>query len=57
MTGNDRDYFRKRAATERTMAVTAASPVAAAVHNQLAERYEALAGDRPTLQLVEERAA
>ena len=59
MTGNDTEYFRRRAVAERTMAARASDPSAAAIHNQLAERYEALVGkaERPTLHLSAERAA
>jgi hypothetical protein len=59
MSGNDAEYFRKRAVAERTLAVTASDPVVAAIHTQLAERYEALVGDakRPTLHLAAERVA
>ena len=59
MTGNDTEYFRRRAVAERTLAVTATDPAVAAIHNQLAERYEALVGkaNRPTLHLASERAA
>ena len=56
---DDTEYFRKRAVTERTLAVTVSDPAVAAIHNQLAERYEALVGEakRPTLHLVAEEAA
>ena len=59
MTGNDIKYFRRRAAAERTLAVTASEPAVAAIHNQLAERYEALVrkAERPTLHLAAEHAA
>ena len=59
MSWNDTEYYRKRAAAERTLAVTASNPAAAAVHTQLAERYEALVSEakRPTLHLAAERAA
>lgn len=59
MSGNDTEYFRKRAIAERSLAVTASDPAAAAIHNQLAERYEALVSEakRPTLHLVAEEAA
>ena len=53
MSCNDVEYYRRRAASERTMAQAAASRDAAAVHNELAERYERLvrATERPTLHL------
>jgi transposase len=59
MTWNDKDYFRKRAAVERTLAEAASDPRVAPVHQELAERYEALVreGNRPTLHIVTARAA
>jgi hypothetical protein len=59
MSGNDTEYFRKRAVAERTLAVTASDPAVAAIHIQLAERYEALVSEtkRPTLHLAAERVA
>jgi hypothetical protein len=59
MTWNDRDYFRKRAAIERALAEAASDPRVAPVHQELAERYEALVreGERPTLRIVAARAA
>lgn len=39
---NDTEYYRERAAAERAMAKAAKDPQAAAVHNDLADRYEAL---------------
>ena len=47
MSSSEVEYFRRRAVQERTMAVCAASADAAAVHNELAKRYEALIGDQP----------
>ena len=54
MTGNDTEYFRKRAVIERIMGITTNHPAVAAVHAELAERYEALVEEakRPSLQLV-----
>jgi hypothetical protein len=51
---NDTEYFRRRSAFERGMAQAADHPKAAAVHQELAERYEALvkAGKRPTLRIA-----
>ena len=59
MCGDDTKYFHRRALAERTLAVTASDPAVAAIHNQLAERYEALVSEtkRPTLHLTTERAA
>ena len=59
MSGNHAEYFQKRAVAERTLAVTATDPVAAAVHTQVAERCEALVleAKRPTLHLAAGRAA
>ena len=54
MSFNDVEYYRRRAANERTLAKAAASREAAAVHDELAERYERLVGaaKRPTLHLA-----
>ena len=55
MSGNDTEYFRRRAVAERTLAATASNAAAAEIHNQLAERYEALtngSGRRPTLRIA-----
>jgi hypothetical protein len=59
MTWNDREYYRKRAATERALAVATSDPRVAPVHQELAERYEALVseGKRPTLRIVAARTA
>jgi hypothetical protein len=58
MSGNDIEYFRTRAVAERTLAGTASDPAVAAIHNELAERYEELIRiQRPTLHLAPERAA
>lgn len=46
MSANDADYFRDRAAAERALAVAANDPVVAAVHGELAERYDALVEGR-----------
>jgi hypothetical protein len=51
MTLNDLDYFRSRVATERASAEAATDPRVAAIHRELAERYEALV--QPGLRLVE----
>jgi hypothetical protein len=54
MSRNDIEYFRKRVAVERALAIATREPRAAAVHHELAERYEALVreGKRPTLRIV-----
>jgi hypothetical protein len=55
MSGNDTEYFRRRAVAERTLAARASNAAAAGIHNQLAERYEALANEswgRPTLRIA-----
>jgi hypothetical protein len=59
MSWNDTDYFRKRASVERALAAAASNPAAAAAHDELAHRYEALVSDakRPTLHIVTDRAA
>ena len=58
MRKSDLEYFRRRAVQERTMAVSAMSDDAAAVHTELAKRYEELIGEgRPTLHLVHPRSA
>lgn len=43
---NDREYYVARAASSRNLAQRAANPAIAAIHADLAERYEALA-ERP----------
>ena len=57
MVRNDFEYFRQRAAIERRMARSAPTARAAAVHEEMAERYEALveAGRRPVLHLASSR--
>jgi hypothetical protein len=54
MSWNDTEYYRCRLAVERGMAQAAGHPKAAAVHQELAERYEALvkAGKRPALRIA-----
>jgi hypothetical protein len=54
MSWNDSEYFRKRAAAERALAEAADQPRAAAIHAELAERYQALIeqGKRPALRLA-----
>ena len=54
MRNSDLEYFRRRAVQERTLAVTATSDDAAAVHTELAERYEALANGQ-SLYLASDR--
>jgi transposase len=59
MTWNEREYFRKRAEIERALAKLATDPRVAPVHQELAERYEALVreGKRPTLHVVAAKTA
>ena len=40
---NHHDYYRTRATTSRTLAQRAADPDIAAIHAELANRYEAMA--------------
>lgn len=49
-------YYAKRAQVEHHMCEAATDPRAAAVHAELAARYEALAAD-PSLELPMRRAA
>ena len=49
------EYYRRRAATERRLAKSAASAALAQLHEQLAEAYEAYVAEieaRPPLRLV-----
>lgn len=39
---NDRDYYARRAATARNLAQRAADPAIAAIHAELAHRYDLL---------------
>lgn len=57
MSWNDAEYFRNRAAVERSLSAKAADPHCAAIHLELAERYERLVaeGRRPALRLVAEQ--
>jgi hypothetical protein len=59
LTWNDSQYFRERAAVERALAKAPGDPKVAAVHDELAERYEALVreGKRPILRIVTARAS
>ena len=57
----DRTYYEQRAATEREMAAAAADPRIAAIHMELAERYDLLAASNaraptgpPQLQVVKQ---
>lgn len=45
MVRDDQSYFRKRAAEERAAADSAASPKAAAAHLEMADRFDAMAGE------------
>ena len=42
MSWNDAAYFRNRAESERALAETAADPVVASIHRELADRYDRL---------------
>ena len=53
---HDIEYFAARAMAERRMSEAAADPRAAAVHDELAARYEALAAD-PSFELPSIRSA
>jgi hypothetical protein len=53
---HDIEYFAARAISERRMSEAAADPRAAAVHDELAARYEALASE-PSLELPSIRSA
>ena len=46
MLRSDSDYVRRRAAAEREMARNAAGPDIAAIHEELAREYDALAEPR-----------
>ena len=56
MRERDVEYFRRRAVQERAMAASASSDEAAAVHTELAQRYEALVSGQ-TLYLSTDRSA
>ena len=43
MSSSDIEYFRERAAVERALAKAAGNPTVAAIHDELARGYEALA--------------
>ncbi len=54
------DYFRNRAAVERSLAQDAGDTIAGQIHKELAERYEAAlerTEHRPTLRIVTPSAA
>lgn len=46
---NHREYYVARAASSRELAQRAADPAIAAIHVDLAERYEVLAADQPEM--------
>jgi hypothetical protein len=48
---NTPDYYRTREQRERAMSESAASPAAAAIHRQLAERYSELVLGAPPVFL------
>ncbi len=55
MDDNDLAYYKKRAATERALAAASENKDVAAIHEELARQYEALAERadlRPTLRIV-----
>ena len=54
MLSNEAEYFLERAITEREMAKAANHPNAAAAHEKMAQRYDALIKERmrPTFQAV-----
>ena len=55
MSKYDADYYRKRATTEREMALRSDRQDVAAIHEELARQYQALleqATLRPTMHLV-----
>lgn len=51
MTNADTEYYRERAATERALAKASDNQKVAAIHEELARRYEALVA-RAQLHLV-----
>jgi len=53
---HNNEYFAARAIAERRMSEAATDPRAAAVHDELAARYEALAAE-PSLELPSIRSA
>jgi hypothetical protein len=57
MSWNDPEYFRGRAAAERLREAASADDRVAAIHRELAERYEQLVSEqsRPTLKVVGRR--
>ena len=54
MLNDNLDYYRERAREERTRAKAATDPRAAAIHNALADQYEAMLAthERPTLRIA-----
>ena len=54
MRSDDSEYYRRRAASERSLAQAAVDPRIAAIHDELAERYDLLANEDqwPTLQTL-----
>jgi len=50
---SDKEYFARRATVERELSESASDPRAAAVHAEMAQRFEELASDkRPRLRIV-----
>jgi hypothetical protein len=55
MSANDTEYYRRRAAEERAMALKAEQYNVALIHEELARQYEALVNRaelRPTLHIA-----
>ena len=54
MSSSDTEYYRKRAAEERELALKSSNREVAAIHEELARQYQALVGQaelRPTLRI------
>lgn len=50
---SDKEYFAQRAIVERELSEAASDPRAAAVHAEMAQRFEELASaERPRLRIV-----
>ena len=57
MSQEDIDYFRRRAASHREIELTATDPAVAAVHRELADRYEQFSRGRLLRAVPEFRSA
>lgn len=58
MSSDDTSYYRKRARTERGLALLSENAKVAAIHEELARSYEALASQeqlRPTFKIARPR--